>query len=72
MNLAIAVKELVENSLDAGATLIEIKFREQGSESIEVIDNASGVEECNFEGLGNVGNCITKKKWSLMFRTLLI
>lgn len=46
------MKELVENSLDAGATLIEVKFREYGSESIEVIDNGSGVEEKNFEGLG--------------------
>lgn len=52
MSLAIAVKELVENALDAGATLIEIKLREYGLESIEVADNGSGIEENNFEGLG--------------------
>lgn len=51
MNLGIAVKELVENSIDAGATIIEVKLREQGSEVIEVIDNGSGVEEKNFDGL---------------------
>lgn len=52
LNLAVAVKELVENALDAGATLIEVKFQQQGQECIEVIDNGSGVEEKNFEGLG--------------------
>ncbi|XP_053683358.1 mismatch repair endonuclease PMS2 [Sabethes cyaneus] len=48
LNLAIAVKELVENALDAGASLVEIKLKEHGSELIEVSDNGSGVEERNF------------------------
>uniref|UniRef100_A0A182WWZ5 MutL C-terminal dimerisation domain-containing protein n=1 Tax=Anopheles quadriannulatus TaxID=34691 RepID=A0A182WWZ5_ANOQN len=51
LNLAIAVKELVENALDAGATLIEVKLRGCGAELVEVSDNGSGVEEKNFEGL---------------------
>ena len=51
MNLATAVKELVENSLDAGATNIEVRLKEYGSEGLEVLDNGSGVEEHNFEGL---------------------
>ncbi|XP_053664680.1 mismatch repair endonuclease PMS2 [Anopheles marshallii] len=51
LNLAIAVKELVENSLDAGATLIEVKLRACGAELLEVSDNGSGVEEKNYEGL---------------------
>uniref|UniRef100_A0A182P0N7 MutL C-terminal dimerisation domain-containing protein n=1 Tax=Anopheles epiroticus TaxID=199890 RepID=A0A182P0N7_9DIPT len=51
LNLAIAVKELVENSLDAGATLIEVKLRGCGADMVEVSDNGSGVEEKNFEGL---------------------
>lgn len=53
MSLAIAVKELVENALDAGATTIEVRVRDSGLESIEVIDNGSGVEESNFKGLSN-------------------
>lgn len=54
LSLAIAVKELVENAIDAGATTIEVKLREYGQESVEVSDNGSGVEECNFEGMSNV------------------
>jgi DNA mismatch repair protein PMS2 len=49
--LATAVKELVENSLDAGARVIEVRLKEYGSELVEVIDNGIGVEEENFEGL---------------------
>ncbi|GAB0089739.1 PMS2 [Sergentomyia squamirostris] len=51
LGLGSAVKELVENSLDAKATLIEVKLKDYGSESIEVTDNGIGVEEENFKGL---------------------
>ncbi|XP_033118947.1 mismatch repair endonuclease PMS2-like isoform X3 [Anneissia japonica] len=51
LNLATAVKELVENSLDAGATSIEIRLKNHGSELLEVIDNGSGVKKENFEAL---------------------
>ncbi|XP_078611027.1 mismatch repair endonuclease PMS2-like [Branchiostoma floridae x Branchiostoma japonicum] len=51
LNLATAMKELVENSLDAGATNIDVRLKEYGSELLEVVDNGSGVEESNFEGL---------------------
>ncbi|XP_038064303.1 mismatch repair endonuclease PMS2-like isoform X2 [Patiria miniata] len=51
LNLATAVKELVENALDAGATNIDIRLKEYGSEILEVTDNGSGVEENNFQGL---------------------
>ncbi|XP_051877095.1 mismatch repair endonuclease PMS2 isoform X2 [Pristis pectinata] len=51
LNLCTAVKELVENSIDAGATNIEIKLKEFGADLIEVSDNGDGVEEKNFEGL---------------------
>ncbi|XP_011505505.1 PREDICTED: mismatch repair endonuclease PMS2 [Ceratosolen solmsi marchali] len=52
LNLAIAIKELVENSLDSGATSIEIKLKEYGKTCISVIDNGSGILEKDFEGLG--------------------
>ncbi|KAM6320246.1 mismatch repair endonuclease PMS2 isoform 2-T3 [Podargus strigoides] len=51
LSLGTAVKELVENSLDAGATNIDIKLKDHGAEMIEVSDNGGGVEEENFEGL---------------------
>ncbi|GJQ68718.1 hypothetical protein Trydic_g17253 [Trypoxylus dichotomus] len=51
LNLSIAVKELVENAIDAGATNIEIKLKEYGSEFVEVIDNGPGVLEDNFASL---------------------
>lgn len=51
LSLAIAVKELVENALDAGATNIEIRFKNYGIDLIEVSDNGSGVMEDNFSAL---------------------
>jgi DNA mismatch repair protein MutL len=40
---AAAVKELVENGLDAGATRIEVEFRSGGRAYIRVEDNGSGM-----------------------------
>lgn len=57
--MAVAVKELVENSIDAGATLVEVKLRDQGLESVEVSDNGSGVEEHNLDGMSMCATCVT-------------
>ena len=51
LDLAGAVKELVENALDAGATVVEVRLREHGCELIEVADNGSGVCPEHYEAL---------------------
>ena len=38
------VKELVENSIDAGATTINIDIREGGRQLIQIADNGSGIQ----------------------------
>lgn len=40
-----AVKELIENSIDAGATEIEIQIERGGKDLIRVIDNGCGIEK---------------------------
>ncbi|KAL0576188.1 ATP-binding mismatch repair protein [Marasmius crinis-equi] len=52
IDLQTAVKELVENSLDAGATNIEVRFKNYGLKSVEVVDNGSGIQEDDFESIG--------------------
>ncbi|XP_076263026.1 mismatch repair endonuclease PMS2 [Rhynchophorus ferrugineus] len=51
LDISIAVKELIENAVDAGATIIDIYLKEYGSELIEVSDNGSGIHESNFQNL---------------------
>ncbi|KAK9324260.1 hypothetical protein V1517DRAFT_318184 [Lipomyces orientalis] len=51
IDLPTAVKELVENSLDAHATNIEVKFKNYGVEAFEVVDNGDGIDQENFEGI---------------------
>ena len=52
LDLAVAVKELVENSVDSGASVIDVKLTDYGKTCITVSDNGSGVLEQDFEGLG--------------------
>jgi DNA mismatch repair protein PMS2 len=51
VTLATAVKELVENGLDAGTTNIEVRLKNWGADSLEVVDNGFGVLPENFAAL---------------------
>ncbi|SPO44398.1 related to PMS1 - DNA mismatch repair protein [Moesziomyces antarcticus] len=48
LDLQTAVKELVENALDASASNIAINFRDYGADSFEVVDNGSGIDPSNY------------------------
>ncbi|KAK1143519.1 ATP-binding mismatch repair protein [Aspergillus melleus] len=51
VDLCSVAKELVENSIDAGATSIEVRFKNNGLDLIEVQDNGSGISPPNYESL---------------------
>ncbi|EDV28247.1 uncharacterized protein TRIADDRAFT_21244 [Trichoplax adhaerens] len=51
LNLAAAVKELVENSVDAGANQVDVRLKDYGADTVEVSDNGSGIHPDDFEVL---------------------
>ncbi|KAL7785951.1 hypothetical protein V8C37DRAFT_392951 [Trichoderma ceciliae] len=59
VDLCSVVKELVENSIDSGATIIDVRFKNQGLDSIEVQDNGSGILPANYSSIA-LKHCTSK------------
>ena len=51
-DLTSAVKELIENALDAHAKHIQINLKNYGLDSIDVLDDGHGIQEADFPMLG--------------------
>jgi DNA mismatch repair protein PMS2 len=49
VDLNSVAKELVENALDAGATAIDVRFKNNGLDAIEVQDNGTGIAPEDFD-----------------------
>uniref|UniRef100_A0A914DQZ4 Uncharacterized protein n=1 Tax=Acrobeloides nanus TaxID=290746 RepID=A0A914DQZ4_9BILA len=48
ISLSGACRELIDNALDAGATNIDVRVKENGTIALEVNDNGTGIDELNF------------------------
>jgi DNA mismatch repair protein PMS2 len=60
-SIGVAIKELVENSLDAGATSITVRMKGYGLDLIEVTDNGQGVKATDYESLGISSNVAVER-----------
>ena len=60
--IASVVKELVENSIDAGSTDIKVNLINSGKDLIEVIDNGSGMDSTDAE------NCFLRHATSKLYK----
>ncbi|KAL4066549.1 DNA mismatch repair protein MutL [Scleroderma citrinum] len=51
VDLQSAIKELVENALDAGASTIDVRFQNYGLKAIEVVDNGTGIPSQDYDSI---------------------
>lgn len=51
-SLQTALKELVDNALDARASSVEVRLKEHGLASIEVVDDGSGIPKKDYASIG--------------------
>ncbi|KAJ1514789.1 ATP-binding mismatch repair protein [Coelomomyces lativittatus] len=49
IDLATAIKEVLENAIDSGATRIELKIKQHGLEGFQISDNGSGIHPDDYE-----------------------
>ncbi|KDN40420.1 hypothetical protein K437DRAFT_269978 [Tilletiaria anomala UBC 951] len=52
LDLQTAVKELVENALDAHASSIDVRFSDYGATSLDVVDNGTGIPPEDWHAVG--------------------
>lgn len=43
-----ALKELIENAVDAGSTALEVLAKDGGLKMLQITDNGSGIDVCTF------------------------
>ena len=63
IDLKSAVKELVENSIDADAKHLDIKFYCYGLNGFEVTDDGKGISEADFEVIAKRGTTSKIQKY---------
>ena len=52
VSIGSCVKELIENSLDANSTRLQMTFIAHGADLIELVDNGHGIAEEDFDKIG--------------------